>query len=113
MRAAAKHTIPNGGEGGAAGGGRRPRAAAGEDGAAANYQVRALERALDILEAFSPATPELSITRLAERVSLPKSTVVRLVAILAERGYLDRAPDADSYRVGVRAFEVGSVYIQT
>jgi DNA-binding IclR family transcriptional regulator len=78
-----------------------------------NYQVRALERALDILDAFSLATPELSVTRLAERVDLPKSTVVRLVAILVERGYLERVPETESFRIGVRAFEVGCVYIQS
>jgi DNA-binding IclR family transcriptional regulator len=78
-----------------------------------NYQVRALERALDILDAFSLATSELSLTRLAERVELPKSTVVRLAAILVDRGYLERVPEAESFRIGVRAFEVGSIYIQS
>ena len=78
-----------------------------------NYQVRALERALDILDAFNLAAPELTITRLAERVGLPKSTVVRLASILVDRRYLERVPDAESLRIGVRAFEVGSVYIQT
>lgn len=79
----------------------------------ANYQVRALERALDILDAFTLATPELTITKLAERTGLPKSTVIRLVSILIERRYLERPADAESVRIGVRAFEVGSVYIQS
>src|SRR5215212_2298172 len=78
-----------------------------------NYQVRALERALDILDAFTLATPELSLARLAERVDLPKSTVIRLVAILVDRGYLERVPETESFRIGVRAFEVGCVYIQS
>lgn len=79
----------------------------------ANYQVRALERALDILDAFTLVTPELSITKLAERTGLPKSTVIRLVSILVERRYLERPADSESVRIGVRAFEVGSVYIQS
>jgi DNA-binding IclR family transcriptional regulator len=78
-----------------------------------NYQVRALERALDILGAFSLASPELSLARLAERAELPKSTVVRLVSILVDRGYLERIPDTDNFRIGVRAFEVGCIYILT
>jgi DNA-binding IclR family transcriptional regulator len=78
-----------------------------------NYQVRALERALDILDAFDVATPELTVTRLAERTGLPKSTVIRLVSILVERRYLERAPGSESVRIGVRAFEVGSIYIQS
>jgi len=78
-----------------------------------NYQVRALERALDILGAFSVATPELSITRLAELAGLPKSTVIRLVSILVERRYLERVPETELLRIGVRLFEIGSIYIQT
>ena len=88
-------------------------AAVTEAATGSNYQVRALERALDILDAFDITTPELSITRLAERTGLPKSTVIRLVSILVERRYLERAPETESVRIGVRAFEVGSVYIQS
>ena len=34
-------------------------------------------------------------------------------AVLEERGYLERSPDTEKYRIGVRAFELGSIYIQT
>ncbi|MGH2559437.1 MAG: IclR family transcriptional regulator [Thermomicrobiales bacterium] len=78
-----------------------------------NYQVRALERALDILGAFSVSTPELTITKLAELAGLPKSTVIRLVSILVERRYLERVPETELLRIGVRLFEIGSIYIQT
>jgi DNA-binding IclR family transcriptional regulator len=80
--------------------------------AGSNYQVRALERALDLLDAFSLTTPELTITRLAERVGLPKSTVIRLVSILVDRRYLERVADSESLRIGVHTFEIGSIYIQ-
>lgn len=76
-----------------------------------NYQVRALERALDILECFTPATPELSLTDIAKKVSLSTSTALRLLAVLHERGYVERSPDTDRYRIGVRALELGSVYL--
>jgi DNA-binding IclR family transcriptional regulator len=88
-------------------------AAPDDQGTGSNYQVRALERALDILDAFSLTTPELSLTRLAERVGLPKSTVVRLVSILVDRRYLERVPDSELLRIGVHVFELGSIYIQT
>ena len=79
----------------------------------ANYQVRALERALDILDAFSLDEPALSLTELAARTGLAKSTATRLLAVLEERGYLERSAETERYRIGVRAFEVGSIYIQT
>ena len=79
----------------------------------ANYQVRALERALDILDAFRLDRPALSLTELAARTGLAKSTATRLLAVLEERGYLERSAETERYRIGVRAFEVGSIYIQT
>lgn len=80
---------------------------------AQNYHVRALERALDLLDAFSILEPELSFSDLAARVNLPKSTVVRLLSILEERGYVERSAETDRYRIGIRAFEIGSIYIQS
>ncbi len=77
------------------------------------YQVRALERALDLLDAFSLAEPELSFTDLIERNGLSKGTAVRLLSVLERRGLLERSPDTDRYRIGLRAFELGSIYIQS
>jgi DNA-binding IclR family transcriptional regulator len=77
------------------------------------YQIRALDRGLDILEAFTLADPELTIGQIGERASLPKPTVVRLLSVLAERGYVERVPGAERYRLGVRTLEVGSVYLQS
>lgn len=80
---------------------------------AANYQVRALERALDIMDAFSLSEPELTLTTIAARVGLAKSTATRLLAVLEERGWLERSAETERYRIGVRAFEIGNIYIQT
>lgn len=77
------------------------------------YQARALERALDLLDAFSLAEPELSFTELTERNGLSKGTAVRLLSVLERRGLLERSADTDRYRIGLRAYELGSVYIQS
>lgn len=79
----------------------------------ATYQIRALDRGLDILESFSLATPELTIGQIAERAGLPKPTVIRLLSVLAERGYVERVTGADRYRLGVKTLEVSSVYLQS
>jgi len=78
----------------------------------ATYQIRALERGLDILEAFSIAEPELTIGQIGDRTNLPKPTVVRLLSVLSERGYVERVAGAERYRLGVRTLEVGSVFLQ-
>src|SRR5687768_6205870 len=81
--------------------------------AKSGYQVRALDRALDILAAFTLRQPELSLTEIATRTDLPKSTALRLLAVLEEHGFVERSPDTEQYRVGVQLFEIGSIYIQT
>ncbi|HYI25751.1 MAG TPA: IclR family transcriptional regulator [Thermomicrobiales bacterium] len=77
----------------------------------ATYQIRALDRGLDILEAFTLADPELTIGQIGERTNLPKPTVVRLLSVLGERGYVERIAGAERYRLGVRTLEVGSVFL--
>lgn len=79
----------------------------------ATYQIRALDRGLDILEAFSLSQPELTIGEIGERAKLPKPTVVRLLSVLADRGYVERVPGAERYRLGVRTLEIGSVFLQS
>ena len=83
----------------------------GASGDRATYQIRALDRGLDILEAFTVAEPELTIGQIGERTTLPKPTVVRLLSVLAERGYVERIEGAERYRLGVRTLEVGSVFL--
>lgn len=77
------------------------------------YQVRALERALNILSLFSVSVPELSLSDIAEQTGIAKSTTFRLVSVLTDYGFLERIPDTERYRIGIRAFEIGSIYIQS
>lgn len=77
------------------------------------YQVRALERALNILALFSVGTPELSLSDIAEQTGVAKSTTFRLISVLTDYGFLERIPDTERYRIGIRAFEIGSIYIQS
>lgn len=77
-----------------------------------NYQIRALDRALDVLESFSANQPELGISDLATSTGIPKPTIVRLLSVLADRGYVERATQTERYRIGVRALALGSVYLR-
>jgi DNA-binding IclR family transcriptional regulator len=79
----------------------------------AKYQVRALERALDILAAFSLDQPERTLSELAAATELAPSTALRLLSILERYSYVERSEDTDRYRIGVGLFERGSIYIQT
>ncbi|MDB5851670.1 MAG: IclR family transcriptional regulator [Rhodoferax sp.] len=50
--------------------------------------VTAVERVIDIFEAFQASQRPLSLTDLAEAVNIPKSTCHAIVATLTARGYL-------------------------
>lgn len=67
--------------------------------------VRAVERALDILLAFSEAK-ELSLTEIAKRVALNKSTVHRLLNTLEEKGFVMRDSVTEKYRLGYSVWEL-------
>ncbi|MBM7078718.1 IclR family transcriptional regulator [Micromonospora humida] len=65
-------------------------------------------RVLALLDAFSPASPALTLSELARRAGLPLSTVHRRVAELLAWGALERGGDG-RYRIGLRLWEVGSL----
>ncbi|MEV4844377.1 IclR family transcriptional regulator [Micromonospora matsumotoense] len=65
-------------------------------------------RVLALLDAFSPASPALTLSELARRAGLPLSTVHRRAAELLAWGALERGVDG-RYRIGLRLWEVGSL----
>ena len=73
------------------------------------YRVQALERALDILDCFNFQSRELSLSEVADRTGLNKTTAKRLIANLTTRGYLQQDPQTRKYQLGMRLFELGGV----
>jgi DNA-binding IclR family transcriptional regulator len=81
--------------------------------ASANYHANALARGLALLEMLT-ATPEpLTLNELNENTALPKSTLVRLLAVLAEMEYVVRVDDRPSYRLGHKVQRLASAYVST
>ena len=64
-----------------------------------------LLRGLSVLNAFRESDSELSLTQIAQRAKLPKSTAHRLVSDLTAWGALE--PTATGLRLGIRLFELG------
>lgn len=64
-----------------------------------------LVRGLSLLELFSVSQPELSISEMARRSGIPKSTTHRLVNDLVAAGFLERGPSG--MHLGLRLFELG------
>jgi DNA-binding IclR family transcriptional regulator len=71
------------------------------------YAVPAVEGALSILETLG-AVQAMSLTELSKKLGLGKSSVYRLLATLVHRGYVERDPGGERYRLTYRLFAVGS-----
>ncbi|SFA80071.1 transcriptional regulator, IclR family [Cohnella sp. OV330] len=74
--------------------------------------VRAVERALDILLVFTTGS-EWSLTELAAKCELHKSTVHRLLATLEEKGFVIRDDATDKYRLGLRVLELSAHFARS
>ncbi|WP_201006878.1 IclR family transcriptional regulator [Paenibacillus glycanilyticus] len=69
--------------------------------------VRAVERALDILLCFTEGS-DLAMSEIAEKVGLHKSTVHRMLATLEDRGFVERDPSSERYHLGMRMWELSA-----
>ncbi len=73
------------------------------------YTIQVLAKALDLLEALGQARAGLTLAELSRRLELPKSSVFRYLATLEARGYVEKVPETDRYRLGLRLFEIGNL----
>lgn len=76
----------------------------------ATAQVQSLTRGLSLLEALARAEGGLTLTDLAQRVTLAPSTAHRLLATLEAAGYVQAGANGE-WLMGVRAFRVGSAFL--
>jgi IclR family KDG regulon transcriptional repressor len=72
-----------------------------------DYNVRAVERALQILSSFDDQHPERGLSDIAQVVELHKATTHRIVTTLVNYGYLERAADGQKYRLGLQLMDLG------
>jgi IclR family transcriptional regulator, KDG regulon repressor len=72
------------------------------------YRVQVLERAVDILQVLSEDSHELAAGEVAERLSLHKSTIHRLLTVLDHHRLIRRNADTGRYTLGLRLFEFGT-----
>jgi DNA-binding IclR family transcriptional regulator len=71
-----------------------------------------VERALEVLLCFSRQTPELTMTQIAERIGIHKSTVHRLLATLEEKRFVERDPTSGFYRLGIQMFQMAYLTLE-
>ena len=75
---------------------------------AATYRVQVLERAVDILQVLSEDSRGLAAGEVAQRLSLHKSTIHRLLAVLDHHRLIRKNAETGKYALGLRLFEFGT-----
>lgn len=65
-----------------------------------------------MLDCFTLDQPELSVSELAERLSIHKSIASRIASTLRARRYLEVNPATRRYRIGRRVFELGQIFVR-
>jgi DNA-binding IclR family transcriptional regulator len=68
--------------------------------------VQTVDRALRILQSFEDDGDGRSVSEIASRLGVHRSTPSRLEGDLVARGFLERAPDGDSFHKKI-AQEIG------
>lgn len=73
--------------------------------------TQAIDRALDLLFAFTPEQPERQVRELSAELELNKSTVYRLLQALANYGLVRRDDRTGSYRLGAAVVDLGARFL--
>lgn len=71
------------------------------------YFVSTLARGMQVLEAFSRESPQLTLTEIVSKVNLDKSTAFRLLYTLEQLGYVERDERTRLYRLGLKPVQLG------
>jgi DNA-binding IclR family transcriptional regulator len=78
----------------------------------ADLILSTLDKGLRILEVLAGDTGSgLTLTELARVLGMHRSTLFRFLATLRARGYVDRDPATDRYRLGAQALVLASAYL--
>lgn len=85
--------------------------AAGQD--KASEGVRAVERALDVLAAFSAGENDLLVADLLKRVGLTRPTLYRLLHTLEKKGFVVSHGEPQRYRLGPAVARLAHVWSTT
>jgi len=80
---------------------------------ARSRQVQSLTRALAILEALASSQNGLTLTELAQALTLPSAAVHRLLATLEERRFVHLDAATALWQIGAQAFVVGNAFART
>jgi DNA-binding IclR family transcriptional regulator len=74
--------------------------------------MNSLDKITAILGCFTNERDKLSLQEIAELTGVPKSSAHRIVKSLCTARYLEQISRNGRYRLGIKLFELGSIYIE-
>jgi len=74
------------------------------------YNVPALEKGLDILEALSAASVPMSLSDLAAKLNRTSGEIFRMLVVLERRAYVVRDPASANYTLSLRLYELAHTH---
>lgn len=75
--------------------------------------MQSVERIVRIIGSFSLTEPRLGLDDLTKKSGLPKATVYRIAEALCEEHVLEKDGVTSTYRIGIKLFELGSLYLSS
>lgn len=72
--------------------------------------IQAVARTLDTLEILADTPSGVTVVQLSERLEVDKSIASRLLSSLLDRGYAEREPGTERYRLSLRLLGVAARY---
>lgn len=69
---------------------------------------RSVERAISVLCALAERPEAVSLSWIAQRTGLPKSTVHLALQTMRDGGFVEQDPDSDHYMLGLAAAQIGA-----
>ena len=71
--------------------------------------VRAVDRAIEILQVFTFEDPEHTLAQICAQTNLPKTTVFRILATLEQNNLIVQHPETGKYRLGYEIIKMGAI----
>lgn len=77
-----------------------------------SQNIRVLERAFDIIEAFTLDDSELTLTEISAKTSLSLATIHRFIQTMLARGYIEQDPITSKYKLSKQFIRLGGIVIR-
>jgi IclR family acetate operon transcriptional repressor len=76
-------------------------------------QIQSVMRAISVLNALAASNDGMTLTEIAQTVSLPPSTVHRLLTTLQQARFVRFDADRGGWQIGVSCFSVGNAFLRS